>query len=461
MKTGKQFIIDWTHSKPILISTFEAIGSGDPAQMDALISDSGYDLSVDSLEEARSAAASGAHFNISAAGGVYNIDQPQDLKDHILMVDPLHGRIYIDGKMKQNRTTPDGKVVWSDAGDKYTITFSIEYDEDHNPKPITFSGQRENREGGQDKVSGTQKRPGTGFFNNPFVLSAGLLCTVSGFTVYCCIGDLIKYIKGDKGAGTSEVQRAREYVAMSFRELSRLYDPPAFDYTVPSLRADLEQTIERSVNQSLDSHDHTDTAIREKASAAAIDYLEKRVESTLHSEYQERFHGFTPLLSDTQYQRVLSDAEREALKRQIGDRRDGLSPEGAYLQSCVEYFSNIRTERLAQEKGAMFQDAMDHDKQEAQRNREQATSKEKAKQNLIDQKNAETDAAKKAELEQKIQDLEKEIKKLEAEAESKEKDAKDAKDHRDRELETEEEAKKKAEDEKKKKDRHAEAVYKA
>ncbi|KAI0852846.1 hypothetical protein F5Y00DRAFT_272477 [Daldinia vernicosa] len=462
MKTSKQFIIDLTRSKQVLLDAVNAIGSGDSSKTNAFISDCGYDLSVDNLKNARGAAESGCHFNISVAAGLYNISEPEDLKDHKLKVDPSNGRIYIDGAIKRNATEPDGKVVWSDSGDTYTITFYFDYEDDGSPKPITFSGNRKNGKGGEDAVSGSQIVPGSAivaFLNSPIPLTTAFICTVLGVSASAIIGWIMGCLEGKERTGTVEVRRALDLASEAFQSVGPQYKPPSFDYTVPSLRTDLEQIIERSVNRDLENLDPTDSRIRENASADAVAYLEERVGKTLQSSYKEHFRGFVDLLSKSRYEPLLSDIEASAVEKEIGSRRDGLRAEAPYLQSAVEYCIHSRAERLARERGVVYQDAMDKNSQEAQSDRAQATNKEKAKQDLVDQVNAETDAAKKAELEQKIKNLDTEIEKLESEAKEKEERAKEAKEQRDRELENADEAEKEAKEAKDKRDTHAEGVY--
>ncbi|OTB13543.1 hypothetical protein K445DRAFT_13902 [Daldinia sp. EC12] len=460
MKTSKQFIIDLTRSKQILIDTINAIESDDSTKMKALISDCGYDLSVDNLKEARSAAESGSHFNISIAAGLYNISEPKELKDHKLKVDPSNGRIYIDGVIKNNRTNSDGKVIWTDAEGTYTITFRFDYEDDGSPKPTTFSGNRKNKNGGQDAVNGSKLVPGSetvAFLNSPIPLTIAYICTVFGISISSIIGWIVGRCMGKEDVGTVEVRRAIDLASEAFQSLLSQYKPPSFDYT--SVRADLEQRIERSVNHSLEDHDPTDGFIQREASKDAIEYLEDSVRRTMRSNYKKDFRGFIDFLSKPRYQRLLSNEESSATEKDIGSRRDGLKPEAPYLQSVVEYCIHTRAERLARERGAAYQAAMDKNKQEAQNDRAQAANKEKAKQDLVDQANAETDAAKKAELEQKVKDLDTEIKKLESDAKEKEDKAKEAEEHRDRERENAEEAEKKAKEAEEKRDTHAKDVY--
>ncbi|KAG4220250.1 hypothetical protein PC116_g31271 [Phytophthora cactorum] len=275
MKTSKQFIIDLTRSKQILIDTVKAIESDDSTKMKALISDCGYDLSVDNLKEARSASESGSHFNISIAAGLYNISEPKELKDHKLKVDPSNGRIYIDDVIKDNRTNSDGEVIWTDAEGTYTITFRFDYEDDGSPKPITFSGNRKNKNGGQDAVKGSKLVPGSeivAFLNSSVPLTIAYICTVFGVSISSIVGWVVGRCMGKEDVGTVEVRRAMDLASEAFQSLISQYKPPSFDYT--SMRADLEQIIERSVNHNLEDHDPTDGFIQREASKDAITYLE-------------------------------------------------------------------------------------------------------------------------------------------------------------------------------------------
>ncbi|KAI1471119.1 uncharacterized protein F4812DRAFT_467328 [Daldinia caldariorum] len=123
------------------------------------------------------------------------------------------------------------------------------------------------------------------------------------------------------------------------------------------------------------------------------------------------------------------------------------------FRACDPILSRQSSDRLI----ATWRAFMDKHSQEAQNGRAQATDKEKAKQDLVDQLNVEDDVAKKAELEQKIEDLVIETEKLKPEVKAKEEKAKGGKEGRGRELEKTDEARKKAR-EKEKRGAHAEYV---
>ncbi|PGH18963.1 hypothetical protein AJ80_04290 [Polytolypa hystricis UAMH7299] len=467
MKTSKQYIIDITHSKPILRDTLQAFASGKSSDLDDLVSKSGYSITGKDLKAAQNAAESGSHFNIAVASGLYRFNEPQDLKDHQLMVNPANGRIYIDDKAQRNHTTSSGDVTWTDDGYTYTITFSFDYDdEDGTAKPITFSGTREKFKGGdQDTVTGEQIVKGTDLvtrlLNHPVTLSTAFICTFSGVTLGGVFGWIVRHCGGEEDeTATIRVREVLELATHAMQTASRRYEPEPIHYNQPSMRADLEREIQRSVNHDVQNGaDKQVDVVHAHASNAAIQYLEGRVRGTIKAEYQQQFQSLSELLHKDEYESLLSDAEEMAVERSLADRMKALQPQADYLRSVASNEYHIIQERKARERAQVYQDAMSAKNQELQEINTEKENKERARKELADQKEAETDAAHKAQLEAVIRNLDVEIAQLERKAKEKQHEAAEEERKRDREVSDADREKKDADDAKRESDNHADRVY--
>ncbi|KZT19026.1 hypothetical protein NEOLEDRAFT_1173266 [Neolentinus lepideus HHB14362 ss-1] len=462
-KTATQYISDLVKSRPILADTIDAICSTDDADIDRIISDSGYNLTYDGFYDAVVAKQSGPGFDLGMCGGLYEFTKPEDMKSRHLMVNPANSNIYIDGDATGNRTDQDGQVSWSYKGFKYAVTFDIGYDDSGSPRPHTFAGTRASGDR-TESVSGRQIVPSPDEFvlNHPIALTIGFIATVSGVTVTTIVACLWNRIKGRLPWRRDEVMRGREWAVRFLRNQRDTFDPADVHYD--RMQVEVEQAINRAVNKYLvqkdiDSSQLTDQQmeeIRKEASVDGTNKLEELAKAMVRAECKHKFGPYAEYVHDEDAVALIT---RESARRSYKDRVGGLDRKADYLQARVDFAINTAAEQKARENASAYKNAANTHEQEAAEYRKEESTKKTAKE--TEEQHLRERGKTEAEIRDDpyVQRLSREIKKHEEDARNKDQDAETARKQAETRDSDAEEAKKKAREAKEKADGKAGEIF--